>query len=329
MRGGPPPGEYGFGPFVTLRVLRLPDETVRTWESRWDRKHLRGPVPARAAGWAPRDRGWWIAVLFAIGSALFGLGAVPSYATVAGAHLDALTYFTGSLFFTSAAFLQYREAVDAALPKVTSPPAPPVQPASTPRHPGQPASTPRHPGQPGPPASTLRQSHPATQSLRKRFFVFRPSEIGWLGTVVQLAGTIAFNVSTAAAIVAVPGTAQEQHHVWRPDVIGSACFLVASALAWFEACHGWAAWRPRSPGWWITGVNLTGSVAFGVSAVASYVAPGSSQPLSARLADLGTFAGAVCFLAGAILLLPERAEHPAAPPPAIAAVAQDGARLVS
>ena len=54
-------------------------------------------------------------------------------------------------------------------------------------------------------------------------------------------------------------------------------FLIASALAWFEVCHGWAAWRPRSWAWWITLANLIGSIAFGVSAVAGYINPATGQ----------------------------------------------------
>ena len=45
-----------------------------------------------------------------------------------------------------------------------------------------------------------------------------------------------------------------------------------------------------------------------MSAVASYIGPGATEPVSGSLANLGTFAGAVCFLAGAVLLLFERAE---------------------
>lgn len=63
----------------------------------------------------------------------------------------------------------------------------------------------------------------------------------------------------------------------REGGVGSVCFVVASALAWFEVCHGWAAWRARSWSWWITLVNLIGSVAFGVSAVAGYISPATGQ----------------------------------------------------
>ena len=90
-----------------------PDGVVARWESRDHRKHLKAGLVTGSTWWAPRARGWWIAVLFAIGSLLFALGAVPGYASAVGASWDAVTFFTGSLFFTGAGFLTYREAVDA------------------------------------------------------------------------------------------------------------------------------------------------------------------------------------------------------------------------
>ncbi|HEY1318818.1 MAG TPA: hypothetical protein VGF32_01165, partial [Streptosporangiaceae bacterium] len=266
--------ERGFGPFVTFIVRKRPDGVIARWESRTNRKHLSGAPARGSTWWAPQDRDWWIGVLFAVGSFLFGLGTVPAYVSAVGATPDAVTFFVGSVFFTSAGFLQYREAVDAA---------------------------PRPPG-----------------AARRKVFVFLPRPIDWQATAIQLVGTLEFNVSTFAAIFAAVGTAQARHHVWRPDVFGSVCFLVASALAWFEACHGWAAWKPSSLAWWITGLNLLGSVAFGFSAVASYVIPGTAELLSEPVANLGTFVGAVCFLAGSVLLLYERTEKlpavTAAPP---------------
>jgi hypothetical protein len=53
-------------------------------------------------------------------------------------------------------------------------------------------------------------------------------------------------------------------------------------------------------------LNLVGSVAFGVSAVAGYINPATGQLRNAGRSNPGTFIGAVCFLAGALLLLPER-----------------------
>jgi hypothetical protein len=264
------------GPFATFIVHERPDGVVARLESRRYRKQPDGALAAGATWWAPRARGWWIAILFAVGSLLFAVGAVPSYAGAVGARWDAVTFFIGSLFFTTAGFLTYREAVDAG-------PTPPLG------------------------------------ATRRRFFVYQPLRIDWWACSVQLAGTLFFNISTGNA-VRVDLTAQAANqHVWRPDALGSVCFLVASALAWFEVCHGWVAWRPRAYSWWITLLNLVGSVAFGVSAVAGYINPATGQLHNAERSNLGTLIGALCFLAGAILLLPERTEDSGDPitPPAV------------
>ena len=98
---------------MTFIEYERPDGAVARWESRRARKN--GPREThRGSTWfAPSARGWWIGVLFAIGSFCFALGAVPGYTSAAGTKVDSITFFVGSLFFTSAAFLQYREAVDA------------------------------------------------------------------------------------------------------------------------------------------------------------------------------------------------------------------------
>ena len=247
-----------------------PEGLVAHWDSR-RRKHIH-PGQSDDTWWAPRARGWWIGILFAVGSALFALGAVPGYAGAVGARSDSITFFVGSIFFTTAGFLQYRESVDA-----------------------------------GAGGAAVGWS---------RIFVFRPRQIDWWAGGIQLIGTLFFNVSTGNA-VRINLSAQAAHqHIWRPDALGSVCFLVASGLAWYEVCHGWAAWSPGQLSWWITGLNLVGSVAFGASAVASYIVPATGQIWNTQLSNLGTFVGALCFLAGAMLLLPERTE----PAPIAAAV---------
>jgi len=269
--GGRPGGSFpsggrrgGLGPFVTFVETERPDGVVARWESRRHRKHADSTGEPASTWWAPRARGWWIAVLFAIGSFLFALGAVPGYAGAVDDRSDAITFFIGSLFFTAAGFLQYRESVDA--------------------------------GADGP-----------TRGW-KRVFVYRPHQIDWWASTVQLVGTVLFNVSTANAVRADLSAQAAHHHVWRPDALGSVCFLVASGLAWFEVAHGWTAWKPRSLAWWITLANLVGSIAFGASAVGAYIVPATGQLRNVELSNLGTFVGALCFLGGAILLMPERTE---------------------
>jgi len=253
----------GLGPFVTQEVLRRPDGTRFIWESRWHRKHPHfGKV--ESTWWAWRAMAWWIGVLFALGSICFALGSFPPYVTAVGADADNVTYFVGSIFFTTASFLQYYETASTATTLVDG----------------------RRRG----PRSLLRVQH---------------HRIDWWAAAIQFLGTLFFNRTTFSALVVGLGASLANHPIWRPDALGSVCFLVSSWLAWAEECHGPWAWRPTRYSWWITFVNLLGSVAFGASAVASYVKP-NGQLVSLALTNLGTFVGAVCFLVGAVLLLPER-----------------------
>jgi hypothetical protein len=251
------------GPLATFVDHVRPDGRIVRWESRRHRKH-QGPA-AGSTWWAPSSRGYRLAVLFAIGSLLFAVGSVPGYTDAVGARADTVTYFAGSLFFTAASFLAYRESVDA-------------------------APRPQNPG-------------------RRRVLTFQPGRIDWWATAIQLVGTVYFNVSTAVAMADNPSAQTAHRHIWRPDAIGSVCFLISSALAWYETCHGWLAWRPGTWSWWITLANLLGSVAFGVSAAAGYIEPVTGQVRDADRADTQTLIGAVFFLAGSVLLLPERTEE--------------------
>ena len=78
-----------------------------------------------------------------------------------------------------------------------------------------------------------------------------------------------------------------------------------------EAGHAWLSRRPRSMGWQIAAINLLGSCSSAISALAGWVEPATGDLLNAALDTLGTFLGALCFLAGAALLLVP--EPPAAP----------------
>jgi hypothetical protein len=66
-------------------------------------------VQSAGSWWAPRSATWWIGVLFAIGSICFLVGPFPGLVELIGSEVDALVFFVGSLFFTSAAALQYVE----------------------------------------------------------------------------------------------------------------------------------------------------------------------------------------------------------------------------
>jgi len=129
--------------------------------------------------------------------------------------------------------------------------------------------------------------------------------LDWWASAVQVAGTIFFNVSTFDALRRGLDTTEYNRLVWAPDAFGSICFLVSGYLAYFAVC-GRPFCRPlRTREWWIAAINLLGCVAFGISAVASYVIPATGSALDLARANATTAFGALCFLIGAVLLLPD------------------------
>jgi len=239
---------------------------------RWSsRAHRkRGRAPiSGSTWWAPRTLAWWIAALFIVGSACFAVGPIPAYASWVGLTADTATFFIGSLFFTSASLLQYIEVTRA--------------------------------------PHTIGAQEPA--AAKRRLLGIEPARVDWWAAAVQLVGTVFFNVTTFAAFLQNLTAQQQRRIVWTPDALGSVCFLVASWLAYAEAGHRILSWLPCKRSWWIAALNMLGSIAFGVSAVASFVRPATGDYVSLFLTNLGTFIGAICFLAGAVLLMPERT-HP-------------------
>lgn len=228
-------------PFVTMLEYTTPAGGRVRWQAR---AHRRAQV----------DRGltWWIGLLFVVGSTCFILGPIPAYAETVGPHSTATTFFVGSLFFTTAAYLSYLQVV---------------------------------------------------RDAGRRFVAWVPQHLGFWATSIQLVGTLFFNATTFAAFLDVPAELTDRV-VWRPDALGSVCFLVSSSIAFAEAGHRWWSWRPGERDWHITALNLWGSVFFGLSAVGAYVQP-SGQVTNAALDDGGTFLGAVCFLIASILTMPE------------------------
>jgi len=257
--------------FVTHAVLVRPDGSEVEWSSRRHRKGLGLRLAGvRAEGGRASAMSWWIGSLFAIGSLCFALGSVPLYFDALDLAVVAWTFFVGSIFFTSAAYLQFHETLRA-------------------------------------PGGVL------TQSSRPRPIAslvgWKPHRIDFWAVLVQLVGTVFFNISTFAATQADLTAAQARHLVWAPDVYGSICFLVASWFAYAEVNRGVLPRSDRSVGWRIAALNMLGSVAFGISAVAARYVPSTGESANLALVNLGTFLGAVCFLVGAVLLPVESARE--------------------
>jgi hypothetical protein len=185
-----------------------------------------------------------MAVLFVIGAACFTLGGFVTQWSAVSRPAIGYVFFVGSIFFTTAGYLQFAEA---------------------------------------------RASGTRTDVV---------------ASLVQFVGTILFNISTFAALRHNLTTHQDNARVWAPDAFGSIAFLVSSGMAYYAICGRWLCFRRHSRDWDVAALNLLGSIAFGLSAVASLVEPSTGEPVSAHLANSGTSVGGVCFLVAAAILIP-------------------------
>jgi hypothetical protein len=275
---------HGPGPFVTRVTRVLEDGRHRVATSRRYRKGLAAHVVAPAASarippsraeafrhfWAPARLGWWVAVVFIVGSSLFAVGGwgatwpASTPPVMRSAAVLNWILFIGSLFFTTAAYLQLLEATN------------------------------------GDVADALAPQRPAW-----RWFGWKPHNLGWCASVIQLVGTVFFNFNTADAMLAGLDWGEQDLLIWSPNMLGCACFLASSALAWVELSGGAASFAPRSASWWSVVLNGLGSIAFQLSAVHAFVRPGTPDPNQLWLAGFWTFVGALCFLLGSYLLIPE------------------------
>jgi len=207
-----------------------------------------------------------IAGLFMAGSFCFALGALPRYLSAVGTVADALTFFVGSLFFTLASFAQL---VQAQSPEMAA-------------------------------ARDARRAHRGTLV----FWAWLPRDRAWLSAATQFPGTLEFNMSTLFAVSTSLTMSEVDRLVWRPDFFGSVFFVVSSAFGIVALHRGFLSWDPGRLSWWIAWLNMLGSLAFIVAALASYVLPATGSAVDLRWVNLGTFAGALCFFVGAALLLP-------------------------
>ena len=273
--------------YITQATHLLEDGSRKVITSRRHRKGrgaivlpVEGAMPLKAKKypwfnfWAPARLTWWVAILFIIGSAMFSVGgygitfpdALPESFT-ADMRLEWI-FFTGSLFFTAAAFCQLLESIN---------------------------------------AGTSDGLH-VDEKLSNTFqwVAWNPKQIGYMASLVQLIGTVMFNFNTGSAFFSDLNWIAQNILIFTPNIIGCICFLIASRLAFMEVCHGYWGWQPKSIEWWITVLNLLGSLGFMVSALYSLaVPPGDSSVSFTWLSAFFTLQGGVCFLTASYLLLPE------------------------
>src|SRR3954451_5261376 len=146
--------------------------------------------PAGSRWWAPHRASWWIGALFAIGSVCFMLGPLPGFIQLVGSAADGTVFFVGSVFFTSAALLQFRQA--------------------------------------------------------------GVGTVDWRASLIQLAGTVFFNINTFRTMQQSFDTSDVDRLVWAPEAVGSICFLVSGLMAYLEVRDGGLRRAARTLEWKIS-----------------------------------------------------------------------------
>jgi hypothetical protein len=202
------------------------------------------------------------AVSFAIGGSLFALGALFAQVGVGAARNIDLIYLVGGVFFSLGGYASTLQAANA--------------------------------------PTEIDQAGSLT-SKRWRWWESRPHNLGWLSAAVLFLGTLLFAVSLVAAFAENLTVRQSNTWIWIPDMAGCVCFLVSGHLALLEICHGRIGVRTQEIGWWIVAVNQVGSVLFFLAGLAAYTRPATSTAVDLRLANWGTFLGAVCFVIGGVV----------------------------
>ena len=187
---------HGFLGFPTRIRYQLPTTKEVEWLSRQQRKRKRQPP-------AGQPRPWWesvrlsqgMCVLFMIGSCAFAAGALLCFDVSLPTIVPAVIFFLGSLFFTSAAYFQFLEAINVPDPSV---------------------------------------KEKAGRTDHARYFAWEPQRLDWWSTITQLVGTLYFNFSTFNALRMNLSPLKSDRLVWSPDFMGSMLFLVSSWLAYGE-----------------------------------------------------------------------------------------------
>lgn len=210
-----------------------------------------------------------IAILFMIGAFCFIAASVMSLEGLYSEFMINSTYFIGSLFFTSAAYGQYLEAIN---------------------------------------ADITNESHIDTTKREWIWFAFRAKNLGYLSSLTQLIGTLFFNINTFASFYTSLTPFATDIIVWIPNLLGSILFLIASFFAWLEIYRDKDIKALRSSSWWIVWSNNFGSIFFQISAIASFVCR-DAQAINGTMALQYTLFGGICFFIGAFLLIVEIREQ--------------------
>ena len=132
---------------------------------------------------------------------------------------------------------------------------------------------------------------------------------------IQAIGALLFQTSMTGAFIRSLSIAEQERIIWVPDLFGALCFLVASSMFFtlrYPIQHRQDNGRSARE---LAMMNIVGSAFFVISAFGAYIVPLTDQAIYPRIANLGTFVGAVLFLLSSIPGLPAKPSSSTPPTP--------------
>jgi hypothetical protein len=215
--------------FFIVQIIRDHDKQgIKTYNSRHLRKVVKSKLNHEYV-YLIKHLSLIIAWLFIIGSSCFIAAPLMSlyFLDSISQNIINYTYFSGSIFFTSASYLQYLQAINA----------------------------------------DITNKKYLTHEVKKwKWFAIRVHSLGFWATSVQFIGTLFFNLNTYSGTIGKLSDSTVYDFITMPNMLGSICFLTASFFAWLEVYHDKCMLAFKTVLWWIIWLNIFGSIFFQISA---------------------------------------------------------------
>ncbi len=265
------------GPFITQMAERSADGK-RYLISSWRLRHGLHPLrfDERGGIHRPSERlallfivrpellTWWVGTLFMIGSLFFTAGSlmILLWSQRYTADTINLVYFIGSIFFTTAAYGQLLQAINANI------------------------------------ATRVGWS---AKKKSWRWWARGLQSAGFMAAGSQFIGTILFNINTFDAWHGAESAIGKHLFIWAPNMMGSVLFMISSFFAWIEIYRDDFVKPFRSLAWWAVWSNILGSIFFQISAIYAWISPLTGEEANGHLSIVFTLLGAICFFLGAYI----------------------------
>lgn len=270
----------GARPFESWAIFRRPDGSEYLWESRNHRKVAgQGAASGFMSGkdsrmyWAPRWLSWWGAIVLAIGSACFVLGAAGSLlpglfgGTGGAAVFEQSSYLVGTLLLTVSTYILIMESINA--------------------------------------SDYIDESSQEGAKQSFRWFAWQPYRLAFVSPFLLFVGSNILNVDTALALGAALKWVPMSLTGWL-GLAGTMLFVVGSYTYLIEVCHGYPlCWQPRSLEWWVTMLFLIGSVLIVVGFVALFGLPLLPVAVEELVVAFTFLVAGVCWTVAGYLMLRE------------------------